>query len=127
MKEQIKIDDFISDVRKADEEFAECFDDGDNIKNLVNDYLLSSMLKNCDDFFEWQKSETFPYQLVDFIKEKGDGKDESTTSAIFKRKSDGKHFELWMHDAGFFGPQTLTMCEFLEEVTLKTKKVKSWK
>ena len=56
--------------------------------------------------------------------EKGDGKDEETTRAIFQRKSDGKHFMLEMHDAGMYGPETLTLATELVEVT-KTKEVKT--
>lgn len=42
--------------------------------------------------------DNFPYQLIDVSVEKGDGKDEETATAIFKRVYDGKQFTLSVHD-----------------------------
>lgn len=33
---------------------------------------------------------------------------------------------MYVHDAGFIGPSTLTMSEYMEEVKPKVKKIKSW-
>lgn len=125
METAINIKDFIEEVKKVDEEFAECVDSGKNIKNLIDEYLLSSWV----DYFEWQTNKSFPFKRVDLISEKGNGKDEETTTAIFERKSDGMCFSLWMHDAGFIGPSTLTLCDKMEAVykTVETIKKTTWK
>lgn len=60
--------------------------------------------------------ETKNWKLVDASREKGNGKDESTITAIFLRKSDNKKFSMWIHDAGFYGPSTLTMSDKLIEI-----------
>lgn len=123
-KERIDINDFINDVKKADEEFAEYCND-ERPKIAVSDYVLGA--EPNEKYFAWQKSKDFPYKLVDKYSEMGDGKDEETQFGIFQRKSDGKLFILWMHDGGFIGPSTLTMCPYLEEVEVETKVVKKYK
>ena len=118
-KERIKIDSFIEEYKKLDEEFAECCEN-DSPKNAVMTSLL-------DDF--WEINPKFSFKRIDVITEKGDGRDEETTTGIFQRKSDKKYFQLWVHDAGQIGPSTLTMSGFLEEVIKETKVVKktNWK
>lgn len=123
-KERIDINDFIHDIKEVDEEFAEYCEE-ETTKNAVSEYVLGAD----PDFkhFDWQKSKKFPYKLIDVYSEKGYGKDEETVFGIFKRKSDGKLFSLWMHDGGFIGPETLTMCPYLEEVELETKTINKYK
>jgi hypothetical protein len=65
------------------------------------------------------------YELVDAYREKGDGRDEETLYGIFLRKTDNKYFSFWVHDAGFIGPITYTICDYLEEVeSIEVKKTK---
>ncbi len=54
--------------------------------------------------------DNFPYQLIDVSVEKGDGKDEETATAIFKRVYDGKQFTLSAR------PLTLSTSGYLEEL-----------
>lgn len=125
LKERIKTSDFIEEVKKVDEEFTEeC--ESETPKNAVSTYLLDTYF-SMDKYYTWSKDKSFPYKLIDIQEEKGDGKDEETVTGIFQRKSDGKCFALWMRDDGFIGPETLTMCEWMEEVTPITKKIKKWK
>ena len=41
-------------------------------------------------------------------------------------KKYNKEFKFWIHDAGFIGPSTLTMCDELEEVTKIEVKKNKW-
>lgn len=116
IKERISLNDFLFDLTKTkffiEEEISDSYSKQEWPNNFISDEVLDK------DGFEQliEGEENFPYELVDIYTENGDGKDETTTTGIFKRKSDGKCFSLWSHDAGFIGPSTLTSPEYLEEV-----------
>ena len=117
MKMTIKASELIQDLRQADEEFDEnCADESE--KWAIGLYLSDAQAPLNHRFPEGEK-----FQLVETWNEKGDGRDESTDIGIFLRKSDGKYFRFWVHDAGFIGPGTITMCEEMEEVFLKTETI----
>ena len=121
-KMTIKTAELIQDLRQADEEFDEnCADESE--KWTMSFYLGDAQAPMNSRFPEGEK-----FQLIETWNEKGDGKDESTDIGIFMRKSDNKYFQFWVHDRGFIGPITLSMCEEMEEVFLKTETIikKTW-
>lgn len=120
VKEKIPVSVLIDDLKNSDpEDFGDsCEKDG--VKNAMSEYLTYINVYLGDTF----EGDTF--KLIDCYTEKGDRKDEETQYAIFKRKTDGKDFKFWIHDAGFIGPETLTMCDELEEVTKKEIKKNKW-
>jgi len=114
--EKIKIEDFLTELKRVDEEFAEICEE------YSTEYAIASSIMSADimnKYFDWQKDESFLYELVVLNTEKGDGKDEETFTAIFLRKSDNKLFELWLHDSGFIDSDCLTLCSELVEVLNK--------
>jgi hypothetical protein len=119
-KETISVNQLIDDLKKADpEDFGDsCEKDG--AKSVMSEYLTFINI----DLGDTLEGDIF--KLIDSYTEKGDGKDEETQYAIFKRKTDGKDFKFWIHDAGFIGPSTLTMCDELEEVTKIEVKKNKW-
>lgn len=126
-KERILLNDFLSDFTKTkffiEEEIADSYDEYEWPNNFISAEVLDE-----DGFEELTEGEdNFPYELVEVHTEKGDGRDEETKTGIFKRKSDGKYFSLWLHDAGFIGPSTLTCAEYLEEVSPSSNKKTIWK
>ena len=123
--EKIDINEFIEEVKKVDEEFAEeCI--SETHIDAVSQFLLDTTFSK-GDFYKWSRNESFPYELYDIYEEKGNYKDETTTTGIFQRKSDHKFFKLWMHDSGLIGPISLTMCDYLEEVKPIIKTKINWK
>lgn len=116
--EKLDISELIEDL-KQDEEFKDSCDD-ESVKYALTLYLRDAVGLN------WGFPEGEKFKFEDAYSEKGDRKDEETIYGIFKRKSDGKFFKVWVHDAGFIGPETLTMCDYMEEVRSETKKIKTW-
>ena len=113
-RERIKTSDFIQEIRNLnDEEFEELCEE-ESVKNALSVYLGNEYSNYFEDFSINYKS--FPYEIVNVKVEKGNYKDEETTTGIFKRLSDGKHFVLEIHDAGRIGPETLTINEWMYEV-----------
>jgi hypothetical protein len=113
-RERIKTSDFIQEIRNLNDEEFESMCEDESPK-----YALSTALGNEYDSYFYNISlnyESFPYELVKIIVEKGDYKDEETTTGIFKRLSDGKHFSLIVHDGGFIGPDTISISEWMNEV-----------
>ncbi len=110
--EKILIEDLIRELKRVDEEFAEVCEE-ESVEYAFLTYVMSDFTAK---YFDWQKDKTFLYKPISIKTEKGDGKDEETTSAILKRKSDNKLFELWLHDSGFIGTDVLTLCSELVEV-----------
>lgn len=109
--EKVKFEDFIKDIRaKNEQEFDEC------CASKGVKWTVSLYLGDAAGVLGWSFPSGNNYEMVSAWNEKGDGKDESTDYGIFKRLSDGKHFKLWVHDGGFIGPQTITVCEYLEEI-----------
>jgi hypothetical protein len=120
--EKLDISELIEDLMQ-DEDFKESCDD-----ESVN-WTLSMMLGDAAGSLKWNNFPTgdqYKFEFEDAYSEKGDRKDEETYYGIFKRKSDDKFFKVWIHDAGFIGPETLTMCDYMEEVRSETKKIKTW-
>ena len=120
--EKIDINELIQDLMQ-DEDFQESCND-ESVK-----WTLSLYLHDAAGFLKWNNFPTgdeYKFEFVDAYSEKGDRKDETTEYGIFKRKSDGKFFKVWVHDAGFIGSETLTMCDYMEEVRPETKKIKTW-
>jgi hypothetical protein len=114
--EQISLVDFLEPFTKTnffiEEEIKSCYHASEWPNNFISSEILSF-----DGFEQLTEDEiNFPYELLDISTKKGDGKDEETVTGIFKRKSDGKLFSLFVHDAGFIGPSTLSVPEYLEEV-----------
>ncbi len=113
-----------------------------DIQILINDLMTDKDFKLAceDESVKWAMSlylgdaeydvGDFPvgsqFELVDAYSEKGDGYQEETAYGIFKRKSDGKYFKMWVHDAGLIGSSTLTLCQYMEEVKPKKKKITTW-
>jgi hypothetical protein len=119
--ERILTQELIEDLKNADpEEFGDdCERESDKwaISFRLRYYIVDKEL-GIDDF---PKGDIF--KIVDAYHEKGDEKDEKIIYGIFLRKSDKKHFSLWIHA----GPETLIMCDYLEEVVkIKGKRIK-WK
>lgn len=113
-RERIKTSDFIQEIRNLNDKGFEELCEEESVKNAISTYLGNEY----DSYF-YEISvnyESFPYELVNVSVEKGDYKDEETTTGIFKRLSDGKHFALEIHDAGRIGPETLTINEWMYEV-----------
>jgi hypothetical protein len=113
-REKIKTSDFIQEIRNLNDEEFESMCEEESVK-----WALSTALGNEYDSYFYDISlnyESFPYELVNISVEKGDYKDEETTTGIFKRLSDGKHFALEIHDAGMIGPETITISEWMYEV-----------
>ena len=108
-KKKILIEDFLEPLTKTrffiEEETREYYADCEWSNNFLSNEIVNKY--GCFNF---------PYQLIDVSVEKGDGKDEETATAIFKRVSDGKQFTLSVHDAGFIGPSTLSTSGYLEEL-----------
>jgi hypothetical protein len=120
--EKLDISELIEDLMQ-DEDFKESCDD-ESVK-----WTLSLYLHEADSFLKWNYFPTgdqYKFGFEDAYSEKGDRKDEETYYGIFKRKSDDKFFKMWIHDGGFIGPETLTMCDYMEEVRSETKKIKTW-
>jgi hypothetical protein len=88
-------------------------------------YALSCAIRD-SKYGSFPGGKKYKFECVDYYNEKGDGKDEETDYAILKRKSDGKFFRIYVHDAGFIGPNTLTICSHMIEVKPKEKKIKTW-
>jgi len=103
-------------------------DDGfkENCEEESIKYALSCLIRDSKYGSDFPEGEKYKFEYVDSYTEKGDGKDEETNYAIIKRKSDGKFFRVYVHDGGFIGPSTLTMCTHMEEVKPKEKRIKSW-
>lgn len=124
MKEKIKTSEFIQHLKGLDYEFREtCEYESDK-------YALSFYLGNEHSayFYDFNVDyENFLYEFIEVQTEKGDGKDETTRTGIFKRLSDGKHFALVIHDAGFVGPGTITVNEYMHEVEPHIIQKKIWK
>ena len=116
--EKIDINELIKDLMQ-DEEFRESCDD-ESVKYTLTIYLRDATHLN------WGFPEGEKFKFEDAYSEKGNRKDEETIYGIFKRKSDGKFFKVWVHDTGFIGSETLTMCDYMEEVRPETKKIKNW-
>lgn len=115
-KERISLEDFLEPFTKTkffiEEEISDSYDDREWPNNFISVEIV-----NKDGFEQLTKGEVdFPYELVNVTTEEGSGKDEETVTGIFKRKSDNKLFELWVHDGGFIGPETLSVPDYLEEV-----------
>lgn len=113
--EKITVKELLDDLKKADPE-----DFGDSCETESEAWSMSSGLSDKinlghDSFIPKGKL----YELVDAYSEKGTGKDEETLYGVFLRKSDSKYFLFWVHNRGFIGPITLTMCDHLEEVMPK--------
>ncbi len=120
----IPLIEFIDEVRKADSEVDESMESGADIRNIVYDYLMGTFLSGTP-YFEWEKSKTFPFEKVETYKEK-DERDEHITS-IFKRKSDGKFFDLTISVSHFgIGPEIIKLPKYLYEVTPKKTEVTKW-
>ena len=116
--ENISVKVLLEDLKKSSEDFEDSCD-SESEKSAMSLYLSD----NINLGYDFPEGEL--YKLVDAYREKGDGRDEETLYGIFLRKSDEKHFRLWVHDAGFIGPATLTMCDYIEEV--KSMKKTEWK
>jgi len=110
-KERIPIMELIDDARESDEEFDEICEE-ESIKYAVILYLRDNSFPKLKGF-----------KLEHSYDESGDNKDEETIYGIFSRKLDNKLFKIWVHDAGFIGPSTLTLCEYLEEVSETQPKI----
>lgn len=119
--EKIDIKELIDDLMR-DEDFKDTCEYESFIWALIL-YLRDAAGLNWDDFPEGDK-----FKFIEAYSEKGDGKDEETLYGVFKRKSDGKFFRVWVHDRGFIGPSTLSMSDYMEEVKPKeeTRKIKTW-
>jgi hypothetical protein len=120
-REKIKTSDFIQEIRNLNDEEFESMCKDESVK-----WALSAALGNEHGSYFHDISlsyESFPYELVNISVEKGDYKDEETTTGIFKRLSDGKYFALKIHDAGRIGPETLTINEWMYEVKPITKTI----
>jgi hypothetical protein len=118
----IRLKDFVEEVRKVDPEVDEVLKEGGDIRNIVNDYLMSSF---SSPYYDWEKSKTFPFEKVDTYSE-SDDKAEHVTS-IFKRKIDGKFFNLTISINHFgFGPEIIYLPEYLYEVTPKKIETTKW-
>ncbi len=63
----ILLTDFVEEVRKADSEVDESMEDGADIRNIVNDYLMDTFMGG-SPYFEWEKSKTFPFEKVETYK-----------------------------------------------------------
>lgn len=99
-------------------------EDGADIRNIVNDYLMDTFMAG-SPYFEWEKSKTFPFEKVETYSE-SDEKNEHITS-IFKRKSDGKFFDLTISVSHFgMGPSIIQLPKYLYEVTPKKIEVTKW-
>ena len=102
---------FIDSNFFIEEELEEDFSEHPN--NIINEYIIRD-----EDMFDYfiECDPDFAYEYVKNWCKKGEGREEETCYCILKRKSDGKNFEIWMHDAGFIGPETLTLCDYAVEV-----------
>lgn len=117
IKYKVLIEDFLEPLTKTrffiEEETREYYADCEWSNNFLSNEIVNKY--GCfNDMIEGE--DNFPYQLIDVSVEKGDGKDEETATAIFKRVSDGKQFTLSVQDAGFIGPSTLSTSGYLEEL-----------
>lgn len=120
----ILLTDFVEEVRKADSEVDESMEDGADIRNIVYDYLMSTFMPG-RPYFEWEKSKTFPFEKIETYNE-SDEKNKHITS-IFKRKSDGKFFDLTISISHFgVGPNIIQLPKYLYEVTPKKIEVTKW-
>lgn len=104
----IPIQELIDDLRTSDEEFNETCEESPT-------YAMSIYLNDSADFLKSDFPEGKIFKFVKGHIEKGDGKDEEFVRATFLRKSDNVEFTMWVHDAGFIGPSTLSMSEFLTD------------
>jgi hypothetical protein len=111
-KEKIQLDEFLNDVYKYCPDFK---DDVDNTDNCLEYEVCFTLV---DGYCKFTKG--FPYEFIETIND-DEGDDDITRSAIFKRKSDGKHFILWV---GCDSTGEWRICKHLEEVN-KSKKY-SW-
>ena len=121
-KEQIPIMEFLEPFIKSkffiEEELEEEFKKYPN--NVINECIIGDYIDW--DYFELEDKD-FPYQFVKSWSESGSGHDEETNYCVGRRNSDGKLFKIWIHDAGFIGPSTLTLCEYAEEVQENKKTI----
>lgn len=108
--EQIPVEELLNDLKDSDEEFKE------TAETESDKYALSIFLGYSVNDFMPSFPEGNIFKFIKAYSEKGDGKDEETIYGIFQRKSDGKFFRVFVHDAGFIGPTTLTMSNTLEEI-----------
>ena len=116
--ENISVKVLLEDLKKYSEDFEHSCE-SESEKWAMSSYLSD----NINLGFDFPEGEL--YKLVDAYRERGDGRDEETLYGIFLSKNDGKYFSFWVHDAGFIGPITLTMCDYIEEV--KSMKKTEWK
>jgi hypothetical protein len=113
-KERIPLKEFLEDVYRFDPDFKDSVENGqDGLEYEVCFDLLYKPRK-----FE----KGFPYELIESINDdEGDG--DISRSGIFKRKSDGKCFLLWV---GCDSTDEWRICDYLEEVKKKKVKTHKW-
>ena len=149
MKATIKLDDFLVEVKKIDKKFAKdtkptyntyrgcpvcnksygyddefCSKDGSKLKKIKyeirSETAQSAIRRFFYDFDSINFPESFPYEFIESFETNEDcDRDTYWTHYIFKRKSDGKHFEYFMYD-GRVEEDTLY------EVKKTTKKKTTW-
>jgi hypothetical protein len=124
VEDRIKTSDFVQSIRDLKDNGFEELCEEESVKNALSIYLGNEYGNHFEDFSI--NYESFPYEIVDVQVEKGDYKDEETTTGIFKRLSDGKYFALVIHDAGQIGPSTLTVMDWMYEVKPKKVTVTKW-
>ena len=149
MKESIKLDDFLAEIRKIDKKFAKetkptyksymscptckksykeddkfCSKDGAELALVKYETRNEDAERAiCIFFYEAHSTEfpeSFPYEFVESFESYEDcGRDEYWSHFVFKRKSDGKFFDYFMYD-GRVDENTLY------EVKKTTKKKTTW-
>lgn len=128
MKENIKLDDFLAEVKKIDKQFAKetkptyntyrgcpvcsksygyddnfCSKDGNKLEEIKYETRSEEAQSAIRRFFYDADSidfpESFPFEFVETFESYEDcGRDEYWSHFVFKRKSDGKCFDYFMYD-----------------------------
>ena len=62
-KEKIPLMEFLEEVKKADDDVLEVFDEGGDVRNIVVDYLCNDYVTSSP--YDWQKSKSISYKYVD--------------------------------------------------------------
>ena len=106
-KEKIDINEFLETVYQYCPDFKEDVQNTDDTLEHEVCFILVA------GYCKFEKG--FPYKFVEAIND-DEGDEDITRSAIFKRKSDDKHFILWV---GCDSTGEWRMCKHLEEVSKK--------
>jgi hypothetical protein len=113
-KERIELNDFLETVYKYCPDFKDDVEETDDSLEFEVCYTL------VEGYCKFKKG--FPYKFIENINN-DEGDNDTTRSAIFQRKSDGKYFILWV---GCDSTDEWRICKYLEEVTKTKVKNHKW-